>query len=148
VSRYHNYFIDPTERSPLISLDLGYANNSTNIYLSKSAFDNSITPDAFMPTLFSLVDKSHPGEGIDNVCSWAWGCIQTPNTTWAQALTSTNELVNNLTLPIAPKSPILPSVLDIVYVCPRYERKSWGNLLMSVFIGKFALPHRRSRGWS
>jgi hypothetical protein len=137
VSIYCIYIIISIQHSPLLSLDLGYA-NSTNIYLSKSAFDNAITPDPYLNTLHSLMDEFHPDEDINVVCSWAWGCVPTPNTTWAQVLTSTSEPVNNLTLPIMPKSPILPSVLDIVYVCPRYKAKSWGNMLMSVFVGKLA----------
>jgi hypothetical protein len=93
-----------------------------------------ITPDKFVPTILPAMPEEMTG-----TCSWAWGCSPNVNVSWAQALTSMDQPVNNLTLPIVIPSFVPPSVVDMVYLCPMYRRKSWGNLLVSLFTGKSTL---------
>ncbi|KAG9122088.1 hypothetical protein FRC07_001680 [Ceratobasidium sp. 392] len=59
--------------------------------------------------------------------------------TWSQALTDTDEPVKNITLPVILPPNYGPSVFDINYLCPVYQRKSWGSLVISVFTGTLSM---------
>ncbi|KAF8607422.1 hypothetical protein BDV93DRAFT_520288 [Ceratobasidium sp. AG-I] len=121
-----------------IHLDLGYA-APTNIYLNKTSFDRMISLDNYLVKSLPTIHNSTQIVTIGGACSWVWGCSPNFNTSWAQALISSSEPFNNLTLPIRPTSPIYPSVINLVYLCPQYQRKSWGSLCISVFIGTFTM---------
>ncbi|KAG8692757.1 hypothetical protein FRC08_009555 [Ceratobasidium sp. 394] len=98
-----------------------------------------IALDAYFPRLTSLMSTYYPDDVKNGACSWGWGCAPSFNVTWAQALTSTDQPVNNLTLPLSLPSPLPPSVVDMVYLCPQYQLKSWGSLLIAVFTGTFTM---------
>ncbi|KAG8795615.1 hypothetical protein FRC12_011961 [Ceratobasidium sp. 428] len=121
-----------------INLDIGYV-TPTNIYVNKTSFNSMITRDGYFPVLTSLMSTYYPDDVGHGACSWGWGCSPGFNTSWAQALTSTDQPVNNLTLPITLPSPLPPSVIDMVYLCPQYQLKSWGSLLLAIFTGVFTM---------
>jgi hypothetical protein len=110
------------------SLDLGRI-TPENIYLNKTAFNSLIRVEPNFSLQMIGSDNTYYG-----ACSWSRGCASL-NTTWAQALTGTNDPYHNISLPIILPSPVPPSVIDITYLCPIYVRKSLGNLLVSVFAG-------------
>ncbi|KAG9076420.1 hypothetical protein FRC06_009516 [Ceratobasidium sp. 370] len=120
------------------SLDIGYV-TPTNIYVNKTSFNSVITLDGYFPQLTSLMSIYYPDDVKNGACSWGWGCAPSFNVTWAQALTSTDQPVNNLTLPITLPAPLPPSVVDMVYLCPQYQLKTWGSLLIAVFTGTFTM---------
>ncbi|KAG8790127.1 hypothetical protein FRC12_012731 [Ceratobasidium sp. 428] len=120
-----------------IQIDLGYQNTtSTNVYFNKTAFDTLIRPDPFFTQLSSITAAAHPEIIQNGVCCWGWGCTRNVSESWAQALTSTNSF-HNLTLPI--KGPPPRSVLAMVYLCPQYQMKSWGSVVVAVFTGTFTM---------
>ncbi|KAG8710461.1 hypothetical protein FRC08_017130 [Ceratobasidium sp. 394] len=122
-----------------VHLDVGYV-TPTNIYANKTAFNNMITIDKYRSNLTPLMYEYFADDvESSTTCSWGWGCAPNFNTSWAQALTSTNNPVNNITLPISLPSPLPPSVIDMVYLCPQYRLKSWGSLVIDVFTGTFSM---------
>ncbi|QRW13278.1 hypothetical protein RhiLY_12277 [Ceratobasidium sp. AG-Ba] len=119
-----------------IHIDLGYQDlASANIYGNNMAFNTMIAPEPLFPQLVSLISTQNINITNSGVCSWGWGCTSGFNTSWAQALMSTDQPVKNLTLPIAPPSRLPVSVIDMVYLCPQYKLKSWGSVLVAVFTG-------------
>ncbi|QRW13286.1 hypothetical protein RhiLY_12285 [Ceratobasidium sp. AG-Ba] len=123
-----------------IYLDIGYV-LPENIYVNKTTFDQVIKIDPY-GTELTPITWQYNLDGINTsttLCSWGWGCTRNINTTWAQEFTSTGQQVNNISLPIVLPSPLPASVLDIVYLCPQYKLKSWGDLLVSLFTGTFTM---------
>ncbi|KAG8790875.1 hypothetical protein FRC12_010799 [Ceratobasidium sp. 428] len=123
-----------------IHLDVGYV-TPTNIYTNKTAFNNMITLDDYRSnTIVPLMYTYFADDArTSTTCSWGWGCTPNFNISWAQALISTSSPVNNITLPITLPSPLPPSVIDMVYLCPQYQIKSWGSLVIDVFTGTFTM---------
>ncbi|QRW13344.1 hypothetical protein RhiLY_12343 [Ceratobasidium sp. AG-Ba] len=117
-----------------IHLDVGNL-ETPNIYTDKTTFNNMITVDPFFSYLTDIINTYYDGMLGNSVPSWGWGHTKNLNISWAMALTSTDEPVNNITLPIRISSPP-PSVIDMMYLCPQYQIKSWGSLIVSVFTGK------------
>ncbi|KAG8713215.1 hypothetical protein FRC08_013555 [Ceratobasidium sp. 394] len=120
-----------------IYLDVGYV-TPTNIYVNKAMFNSLITPDSYFTEVVSRIPRNHPDGPNFSTNSWGWGVAPGNNASWAQALTSTDQPVNNITLPIVLPSPLPPSVIDIMYLCPQYQLKSWGSLFIALFTGTFA----------
>ncbi|KAF8607410.1 hypothetical protein BDV93DRAFT_542333 [Ceratobasidium sp. AG-I] len=122
-----------------IHLDLGYV-SPTNIFINRTAFEYAIkTDDRIEAMRRRLLGMWFPDNNYFRSCSWAWGCIKDVDATWAEKFSSSSEPLNNITLPISPESPIYPSVINMDYLCPQYRRKSWGSLIVSVFIGTFTM---------
>jgi len=127
-----------------ISLDLGHV-TPDNIYFNKTAFNTYIQPN---PLYLSVVDAyrrrpSTAKPGDLGICTWTRGCLANPNVTWAEVLREDVGKLpyNKLVLPIIQPDPIPISVIDMTYLCPVYVRKPWGNLLVSVFSGKYRKYH-------
>ncbi|KAG9075681.1 hypothetical protein FRC06_009956, partial [Ceratobasidium sp. 370] len=118
-----------------IYLDVGYV-TPANMYINRTMFNNLITPDSHFTEVVLRMPHNYPYDDFSTP-SWGWGYAPGHNTSWAQALTSTDQPVNNITLPITLTAPLPPSVIDIMYLCPQYQLKSWGSLLMVVFTGTF-----------
>ncbi|QRV84720.1 hypothetical protein RhiJN_26786 [Ceratobasidium sp. AG-Ba] len=111
-----------------------------NIYTDKTVFNNMITVDPFYSKLAETINKDFHGLVTESSTpSWGWGYTSNVNVSWAMALRSTDEPVNNITLPIIILSPPAPSVIDMMYLCPQYQIKSWGSLIVSVFTGTFTM---------
>jgi hypothetical protein len=85
--------------------------------------------------------QSTTGKKLDT-CTWAWGCIQSPET-WAGSLTRTDGPVNNLILPVRIAEVTLSSMFVTDYLCPMFQLKSVGDLVVSVFAGM----HGRSKSF-
>ncbi|KAG9122087.1 hypothetical protein FRC07_001679 [Ceratobasidium sp. 392] len=119
-----------------IHLDLGY-NASNNIFTNKTAFNTLIGPITYRGLLERFHNKTgkYPELGAPTRISFP----PYPNMTWAQTLTSTDKPVNNITLPVILPPDFGPPVFDINYLCPAYQRKSWGSLIISVFIGTLSM---------
>ncbi|KAG8737728.1 hypothetical protein FRC10_007885 [Ceratobasidium sp. 414] len=80
-----------------IHLDVGYV-TPTNIHPNQTAFNNIIALDDYRSTLTPLTFRySADDVKSSTTCSWGWGCTPNFNISWAQALTSTNDPVNNIT---------------------------------------------------
>ncbi|QRW13287.1 hypothetical protein RhiLY_12286 [Ceratobasidium sp. AG-Ba] len=124
-----------------ICLDIGNV-SSTNIYTNKTAFNNLIQVEPlFDALLLPKMWQLHPDVMLVSLtqCTWVWGCTRNVNVTWAQELTSTNDPVNNIVLPLDLPSPLPRSVVKMVYICPQYRIKSWGSLMTAVFVGTFTM---------
>ncbi|QRV84664.1 hypothetical protein RhiJN_12680 [Ceratobasidium sp. AG-Ba] len=122
-----------------IYLDIGNIAPS-NIYANKTAFNDMIKVDEYGMELNQIMFEHGNWTKLnaDPFYTWGWGNTSNVNITWAQAFTSTSGLTNNITLPIGLPANRTASVIDIDYLCPQYKMKSWGNLLMSVFVGTLA----------
>ncbi|CUA71863.1 hypothetical protein RSOLAG22IIIB_04808 [Rhizoctonia solani] len=121
-----------------IHLDLGHV-TADNIYLNKTAFNTYIQPNPLYPLVVGKyrrqLDLQVPG-----ICTWTRGCLPNPNITWVEVLREDVGKLpyNDIILPIVqPDMPI--SVIDMSYLCPIYVRKSWGDLLVSVFSATFSM---------
>ncbi|KAG8718173.1 hypothetical protein FRC09_013069 [Ceratobasidium sp. 395] len=118
-----------------IHLDVGNI-TPANIYVNRSMFNNLIVSNNYYTDVASRIPLNHPEDHF-NAPSWGWGYAPGPNASWAQAFASTTQPVNNITLPISIPLPTPPSVIDIMYLCPQYQLKSWGSLFMALFTGTF-----------
>ncbi|KAG8772629.1 hypothetical protein FRC12_002959 [Ceratobasidium sp. 428] len=116
------------------SLDVGYVEPS-NIYVNRTMFRKLIAPDDYFHELASRMPPDRSKNDDFSSLSWGWGWAPGDNASWAQAFASTDQPVNNITLPIKLPSPNPPSVIDIMYLCPQYRLKSWGSLFMALFTG-------------
>ncbi|CAE6478399.1 unnamed protein product [Rhizoctonia solani] len=122
-----------------IHLDLGHI-TSDNIYLNKTAFNTYIQPNSLYPSVAETyrrrLERDTPG-----ICTWTRGCLPNPNITWAEVLREDVGKLpyNDLILPIVQPDPMPISVIDMSYLCPVYVRKSWGDLLVSVFSATFSM---------
>ncbi|QRV98707.1 hypothetical protein RhiJN_26726 [Ceratobasidium sp. AG-Ba] len=123
-----------------IYLDIGNIAPS-NIYANKTSFNDMIKVDEYGVKLNQIMFEHGNWTKLnaDPISTWGWGNTSNVNITWAQAFTSTSGLTNNITLPIGLPANRTASVIDIDYLCPQYKMKSWGNLLMSVFVGTFSM---------
>ncbi|KAG9128578.1 hypothetical protein FRC07_000011 [Ceratobasidium sp. 392] len=119
-----------------IYLDLGY-DTPANVYVNRSMFNSTIVPDSYYPKFVSQIPYDHEFSDF-SAPSWGWGSAPGPNMSWAQAFASTDQPVNNITLPIIISSPLPPSVINIMYLCPQCQVKSWGSLFMALFTGTFS----------
>ncbi|KAG8732542.1 hypothetical protein FRC12_019230 [Ceratobasidium sp. 428] len=121
-----------------IHLDLGHI-TPANIYVNRTMFNTLVVPDDYYAKVGSRIPPSHPDAHDYRAPSWGWGSAPSPNASWAQAFASTNQPVHNITLPVVLPSPNPPTVIDIMYLCPQYQLKSWGSLFMALFTGTFAM---------
>ncbi|KAG8731341.1 hypothetical protein FRC10_001789 [Ceratobasidium sp. 414] len=124
-----------------IYLDVGHV-TPTNMYINRTILNNLITPDSYFTELVSRIPHNYPDTSDFSTGSWGWGYAPGQNTSWAQALTSTDQPVNNITLPIVLPTLLHPSVIDVMYLCPQYQLKSWGSLFMVLFTGMSGSPAR------
>ncbi|KAG8743556.1 hypothetical protein FRC12_015027 [Ceratobasidium sp. 428] len=138
-----NYFVAMRDA---IHLDMGNVDHSTNIFLNNTAFQERIAPDPFMSQAAPLVigldrpDGNRPFNPTQfwTTCTWGWGCI---NGTWTDALLRQDPVQNiSRGLPLELfNGTTYPTVIDVKYVCPVFQRKTIGSLLVSVFIGTFSM---------
>ncbi|CAE6468015.1 unnamed protein product [Rhizoctonia solani] len=122
-----------------IHLDLGHI-TSSNIYLNKTAFNTYIQPNPFYPSVLDTYRRRLEPQ-VPGICTWSRGCLPNPNITWAEVLREDVGKLpyNDIVLPIVLPDPMPISVIDMSYLCPIYVRKSWGDLLVSVFTATFSM---------
>ncbi|KAG8742212.1 hypothetical protein FRC10_001791 [Ceratobasidium sp. 414] len=138
-----NYFVAMRDA---IHLDMGNVNHSSNIFLNHTAFQQRIAHDPFMSnTAPQVIGRQRPDRGSPfnptqfwTTCTWGWGCI---NGTWTDALLNQDPAQNiSRGLPLSLfNGSVSPTVIDVKYVCPVFQQKPIGSLLVSVFIGTFSM---------
>ncbi|CAE6344967.1 unnamed protein product [Rhizoctonia solani] len=125
-----------------IHLDLGHI-TSDNIYLNKTAFNTYIQPNPLYLPVVEEYRRRFPKLDPEalSICTWTRGCLPDSNATWTEILREDIGKLpyNNIVLPIVEPNPALISVIDMTYLCPIYVRKSWGDLLVSVFSATFSM---------
>ncbi|KAG8710930.1 hypothetical protein FRC08_016541 [Ceratobasidium sp. 394] len=109
---------------------------TANIFTSKKHFNSRIHNDEESVGVRRKLEST--GRKL-NTCTWSWGCIQSPDS-WAGALVAASGPVNNLTIPVQllPQEQ-LPSIFVTDYLCPVFQLKSTGDLIVSVFSGTFTM---------
>ncbi|CAE6484021.1 unnamed protein product [Rhizoctonia solani] len=141
----YNYFIVLRDA---LHLDLGNINKEENVFLNSDAFRARVLSDSFMPSIASGVigvprqPPANPGAYSSTefwrTCTWGWGCL---NGTWTDALRNNDPAAVNITngLPFSTFNNPYPTVIDVDFVCPVFQTKQPGPLLVSVFVGTFSM---------
>ncbi|CEL57353.1 hypothetical protein RSOLAG1IB_02092 [Rhizoctonia solani AG-1 IB] len=153
-----NYFMALRDS---LHLDLGKIDRDDNMFLSLNAFQNKVLYDPFLENLAETFQNGYNSRDIRNrqvpialpqypdagnftskefwnTCAWGWDCV---NGTWTKALLENDSSVHSITnnLPLATFNNASSTVIDVDYVCPVFETKPTGGLLVSVFVGTFTM---------